>query len=146
MQQLNFPVCSFKFKCKENKYSIFDIVRKKYVHLNPEEWVRQHVIHFLIYHKNYPLTHLAVEKELVIHGLSKRTDILVFDRSGNHLLIVECKSPKVTINQKVFDQIARYNLKLNAKYLMVTNGLDNFFCFMDHKEKKYHFIEELPNY
>ena len=146
MQQLNFPVCSFKFKSKENKYSIFDIVRKKYVHLTKEEWVRQHVIHFLVYYKHYPVSLMAIEKKLTVYGLTKRTDILVYDQHGIPYLIVECKAPDVNINQEVFDQIARYNLELNAQFLMVTNGMDNFYCKMNHVDKIYRFLESIPNY
>jgi len=146
MQPLNLPTYKFRIKSNENKLVIFDIIRKKYVVLTPEEWVRQHIVHYLIEEKNYPISLIAVEKKLTINNLTKRTDILVFNNKGLHEIIVECKAPKVKINQSSFDQIARYNLKLNANYLIVSNGLDHFFCSMDVKNECYVFLENIPTY
>ncbi|MBT8244189.1 MAG: type I restriction enzyme HsdR N-terminal domain-containing protein [Winogradskyella sp.] len=146
MQDLNFPKFNYRFKSTENKVSIFDIIRKKFVVLQPEEWVRQHCIHYLISKKNYPKSLINVEKELTINGLKKRYDIVIFNPNGSIFLIVECKAPKITINQNTFDQIARYNLKLNATYLMVTNGLNHYYCQMDLEEKKYSFLKDIPTY
>jgi type I site-specific restriction endonuclease len=146
MLQLNFPDCDFKIKSKENKYFIFDIVRKKYVHLTKEEWVRQHAIHYLAHVKQHPVSLMAVEKQLAVYGLAKRTDIVVYTTEGKPFLIVECKAPEVRINQDTFDQIARYNLEIDAEFLMVTNGLDHFYCRMDHHAKTYQFLEDLPAY
>ncbi|WP_456376233.1 type I restriction enzyme HsdR N-terminal domain-containing protein [Lutibacter sp.] len=146
MQPLNLPTYTFKIKSNENKYSIFDIVRKKYVSLTPEEWVRQHIIHYLIKEKNYPISLIAVEKQLTINNLIKRTDILVFNTKGTPEIIVECKAPSIKITQHTFDQIARYNLKLNANYLIVSNGLEHFFCKMDFLKEEYVFLNSIPNY
>lgn len=146
MINLNLPPVKFRIKNSENKTLIFDILRKKNVVLTPEEWVRQHYIHFLIKQKQYPKSLIAVEKQLVINNLVKRTDILVFNRNGNPEIIVECKAPQVPINQQTFDQIARYNLQLNATYLVVTNGMHHFYCKMDTKNKTYIFLREIPNY
>jgi type I site-specific restriction endonuclease len=146
LQQLNFPSYSFRFKNKENKPAIFDAIRKKFVILQPEEWVRQHCLQFLIADKKYPKSHINVEKKLTINQLTKRYDIVVFNSDGSIFLIVECKAPNITINQQVFDQIARYNLILNAKYLMVTNGLNHYYCEMDLINERYNFLETLPNY
>lgn len=146
MQLLNLPTYKFKIKSSENKYFIFDIVRKKYVSLTPEEWVRQHIIHYLIEEKKYPISLIAIEKQLTINKLTKRTDILVFNTDGLPHIIVECKSPSVKITQESFDQIARYNLKLEAKYLLVTNGLEHFHCYMDTIKEQYIFLENIPNY
>ena len=146
MQKLNLPQVKFRIKSKENKQFIFDIIRKKFMVLTPEEWVRQHVIHFLINVKEIPKSIIAVEKQLTINTLIKRFDILVFNTKGFPQIIIECKSPSVKITQKTFDQIARYNLKLNAEYLMVTNGLQHYFCKLDHENKQYKFLEDLPNY
>jgi len=140
------PTYKFRIKSNENKLVIFDIIRKKYVVLTPEEWVRQHIVHYLIEEKKYPISLIAVEKKLTINNLTKRTDILVFNNKGLHEIIVECKAPKVKINQSSFDQIARYNLKLNANYLIVSNGLDHFFCSMDVKNECYIFLENIPTY
>lgn len=144
MQELNFPSYSFRLKASENKTLIFDIVRKKYVVLTPEEWVRQHVIHFLHKEKNYPLSLMAIEKQLKINSLTKRTDIVVYNREGKPKIIVECKAPSVAISQGTFDQIARYNLQLKSTFLMVTNGLDHYFCIMDHENTTYVFLKDLP--
>ena len=146
MQALNLPTYKFKIKSRENKLFIYDIVRKKYVSLTPEEWVRQHIIHYLINDKNYPISLIAVEKKLIINKLTKRTDILVFTSKGAPNIIVECKAPSVKINQNSFDQIARYNLKLAANYLIVSNGLNHYFCFMDIEKEQYVFLENIPNY
>lgn len=146
MQQLNLPSYSFRFKSKENNTFIFDIVRKKYVVLTPEEWVRQHIVHFLHYDKKYPLSIISIEKQLVLNNLKKRTDIVVFDKEGKPNIIVECKAPSIKISQETFDQIARYNLKLEANFLFISNGIENFYCFLNHLEEKYEFLKELPSY
>jgi len=146
MQALNLPTYLFKLKSSENKKYIFDIIRKKYVVLTPEEWVRQHTVHFLISQKKYPRSLIAVEKQLEINKLKKRTDILIFNTKGLHEIIVECKAPSIKITQTTFDQIARYNLQLNANYLMVTNGLQHYFCKLDHKNEQYVFLEDIPDY
>lgn len=146
MVLLNLPQVNFKIKSNQNKQFIFDIIRKKYVVLTPEEWVRQHIIHFLITEKKYPKSLIAIEKQLTINKLKKRFDILAFNNKGLPQLIIECKAPSIKISQETFNQIARYNLKLNANYLMVTNGLQHYFCKLDHKNEQYNFLKELPNY
>ena len=146
MQALNFPKYSFRFKNKENKVSIFDAIRKKFVVLQPEEWVRQHCIRYLIEEKGFPKSLINVEKELIINNLKKRYDIVVFNPDGSIHLIIECKAPSIEINQTTFDQIARYNLKLNAMYLMVTNGLFHYYCQMDFKNERYIFLKNIPDY
>nr|WP_239000359.1 type I restriction enzyme HsdR N-terminal domain-containing protein [Hyunsoonleella ulvae] len=143
---MNFPSYRFRFKNSENKVLIFDIIRKKFVVLQPEEWVRQNCIHFLIEDKNYPKSLINVEKELKINDLKKRYDIIVFKPNGDIQLVVECKSPTIAINQKVFDQIARYNLVLNSDYLMVTNGLNHYYCEMDFNNERYQFLRDIPSY
>ena len=146
MQRLNLPTYNFKFKSSENKTLIFDKLRKKYVVLTPEEWVRQHFVHFLIDQKRYPETLIAIEKQLTINNLKKRTDILIFNSDGKPEVIIECKAPSIKISQKTFDQIARYNLQLKAEFLIVTNGLTHFYCKMDFKNKTYIFLKNLPDY
>ncbi|NER13373.1 restriction endonuclease subunit R [Leptobacterium flavescens] len=146
MQQLNFPTYQFRFKNSENKLHIFDVVRKKFVLLQPEEWVRQHVVHYLVEEKKFPLSLINVEKEIKVNGLNKRYDIVVFRPDGSIYIIVECKAPSVAIDQKTFDQIARYNSTVNAEYLMLTNGLRHVYCKMDYKLEKYIFLEEIPSY
>ncbi len=146
MVKLNLPMYAYKIKNRENKLYIFDIVRKKYVVLTPEEWVRQNFMNYLIINKNYPKSIIAIEKQLNFNGLIKRTDILVFDKMGLPDIIVECKAPSIKISQETFDQIARYNLKLDANYLIVTNGLEHFYCKLDHRNKRYIFLKEIPEY
>ena len=146
MQKLNFPRFSFRFKNSENKLAIFDEIRKKFVILQPEEWVRQHCVHFLMEIKQYPKSLINVEKELLLNSLKKRYDILVFNPDGSIHLIVECKAPNVKITQDTFDQIARYNLALNASYLMVTNGINHYYCQIDSTNQRYNFLESLPHY
>ncbi len=146
MQVLNFPTYKFKLKSSENKQYIFDVIRKKYVVLTPEEWVRQHTIVFLTDEKKYPKSLIAIEKQLEVNKLKKRTDILVFNTNGQPELIVECKAPTIKLTQASFDQIARYNLKLEANYLVVTNGLQHYFCKLDHQNERYIFLKEIPDY
>ena len=146
MISLNLPKAEFRIKSKENTQLIFDNIRKKYVVLTPEEWVRQHVLYYLTEIKGYPKSLIAVEKQLVVNALKKRFDILVFNKQGLPEIIVECKSPSIKISQHTFDQIARYNLKLNASYLMVTNGLSHYFCNLDNINEQYIFLTELPDY
>ena len=144
MEKLNFPVFSLHIKSRENKHFIFDLVRKKWLVLTPEEWVRQHCIHYLINEKGYPLGLIQVEKKLKVNKLEKRYDIVVFNKEGAINLLVECKRTNVPITQKTFDQIAQYNLTLNSEYLMITNGLDHYYCQMDFKQKRYIFLKDLP--
>lgn len=125
---------------------IFCVIRKKMIVLTPEEWVRQHVVHWLLHCKNFPISLVNVEKVLLLHGIRKRYDIVVYNSDGSIMILVECKAPEVVISQAVFDQIARYNLSLNASYLMVTNGLQHFFCQIDYKLSIYHFLPDLPSY
>ena len=146
MQKLNFPSYTFRFKNSENKVSIFDEIRKKFIILTPEEWVRQHVVRFLLEEKKYPKSLINVEKVLTINGLRKRYDIVVFNPDGSIFVLVECKAPEIKTSQATFDQIARYNMTLKAEYLMVTNGLNHYFCQMDFENEKYDFLAALPDY
>ncbi|GIM56482.1 type I restriction enzyme HsdR N-terminal domain-containing protein [Capnocytophaga canimorsus] len=146
MQKLNFYPYQFRFKNSENKTLIFDEIRKKFVVLQPEEWVRQHVVQFLIQEKGFPKSLINVEKELVINGLKKRYDIVVYKNTGEILLVVECKAPDILINQKVFDQVFRYNLSLQASVFMVTNGLQHYYAMIDYNSNKLLFMESLPDY
>ncbi|WP_035672242.1 type I restriction enzyme HsdR N-terminal domain-containing protein [Flavobacterium sp. 83] len=146
MQKLNFQLYNFRFKNSENKVSIFDEIRKKFIILTPEEWVRQHVVQFLLEEKKYPKSLINVEKVLKVNGLRKRYDIVVFNPDGSIFILIECKAPEIKIAQATFDQIARYNMTMQAQFLMVTNGLNHYFCQMDFENEKYAFLENLPNY
>jgi len=146
MQKLNFNDYIFRFKNTDNKISVFDEIRRKFVVLTPEEWVRQHVVRFLLHEKKYPKSLINVEKLLTINGLTKRYDAVVFNNDGSIFILVECKAPQVKISQMVFDQIARYNMTMQSQLLMVTNGLNHYFCEMDYQNEKYNFLAELPEY
>jgi predicted type IV restriction endonuclease len=146
MISLRLPSGKFRFKSTEKGQAIFDSVRKKFVHLTPEEWVRQHVIHLLLSRKQIPQNLINIEKQLKVANTVKRYDIVTYNPDGSVYLIVECKAPNVAINQEVFDQIARYNLTIQAQYLMVTNGLEHYFCMMDYVNESYQFIKDLPDY
>jgi type I site-specific restriction endonuclease len=126
--------------------AIFDEIRKKFVILTPEEWVRQHVVRYLLEEKKYSKSYINVEKMITINGMTKRYDIVVFHPDGSIFVLIECKAPEVNITQNVFDQIARYNMVLHANYLMVTNGLHHYFCQMDFESEQYNFLRDLPEY
>lgn len=146
MKSLCFPQYDFRFKNSENTRYIFDIIRKKFVVLQPEEWVRQHVIHYLIQDKGYPKSLINVEKTIRMHGLSKRYDLVVFSPRGEILLLAECKAPSVKITQDTFDQIARYNMALRSRILLLTNGMNLYCCEMDFENEKYTFLEQVPEF
>jgi hypothetical protein len=146
MQKLNLPSFQFKLKSSENKQLIFDIIRKKYVVLTPEEWVRQNLIHFLIKEKNYPISLISCEKQLLVNKLKKRFDLLIYSPNGTPILIIECKSPKIKISQDTFDQIARYNMELKSEFLVVSNGIMHYSCKVNTEDKSYIFLEEIPRY
>ena len=146
MQKLNFPTYSFRLKNSENKTLIYDEIRKKFMVLQPEEWVRQHCVQYLIQQKGYPKSLINVEKELKINNLRKRYDIVIYNPDGSIHVIVECKSAKIAIDQSTFDQIARYNLALDATYLMVTNGINHYYCAMDFQAERYLFLKDIPKY
>lgn len=144
MHDLNLPKYDFKVKSEGGKKQIFDSVRKQFVVLTPEEWVRQHFIQFLHQEKGFPLSLMGVEFPLQYNGMNKRADIICFQKEGKPMLLVECKSANVSISQKVFDQIARYNFDLRVRFLVVTNGLQHFCCEMNYEENSYRFLQEIP--
>ena len=143
MIKLNFPDFEFKLKKIDNKTFIFDSFRKKFILLTPEEWVRQHVLNFLVL-KKIPITHIAVEKQIIINSLNKRFDVVIYNNTGDVIMLVECKSPSIKLTQNVFDQISIYNLNLNSKYCMVTNGLDHIYFTIDTLSKQFTFVKDFP--
>ena len=145
LPQLNFSEkYQFRFKQSEHSVYIFCTIRKKWLILTPEEWVRQNVVQFLIQEKKYSQSAINTELIVELNGMKKRADIIVFKKE-KPFIIVECKAPSVPISQETFDQIARYNLQIGADFLMVTNGLNHYFCQMDMENQKYIFLEELPD-
>jgi hypothetical protein len=146
MQALNLPTYLFNIKSEGGRKFILDTIRRKYVALTPEEWVRQNFIRYLISEKGYPASLLSVEASFLLYKVSKRTDILVYNRLGQPIAIVECKAPEVEITQTVFDQIIRYNLRYKTDYLMVTNGLRHFCCRLTHQTGQVEFLQEIPSF
>lgn len=146
MFQLNLPSFETNIIQKDKNRMIFDILRKRYVKLTPEEWVRQHFIHFLIEHKNYPAGLLANEVGLDLNGTKKRCDTVLYRRDLSPQMIIEYKAPQINIAQKVFDQIARYNIVLRVDYLIVSNGLQHYCCKMNYEQQNYSFLTDIPDY
>lgn len=146
MESLNLPTYSFNLKLIEQRKYIFDFIRKKYVILTPEEWVRQNFLKYLVEEKKYPASLIFVEMEFKLNTLSKRCDAVVFNRNGEPKVIVECKASSVKIDKLVFEQIARYNMQLKVDYLIVTNGLKHFCCKIDFENQSYTFLKEIPDY
>lgn len=146
MTRLNLPPFDIKLKGTKEHPLVFDILRKKYITLTPEEWVRQHFIHFLVEHKGYPAALLANETQLKVGDKTLRADSVLYSRELKPRMIIEYKAPHININQKVFDQISIYNMLLHVDYLVVSNGLQHYICKMDYLGKKYLFLEDIPSY
>lgn len=146
MVQLNLPPYQIRVKETGGRKQVFDILRRKYVALTPEEWVRQHFIHYLIEHKNYPASLLANEVPLQIGEKRMRADSVLYDNQLHPRIIIEYKAPNITLTQKVFDQITVYNLLLHVDYLIVSNGMTTYICKMDYEKQTYKFLESIPNY
>ena len=146
MIPLNLPNFNIKLAGTPNRPIILDILRRKYVALTPEEWVRQHFIHFLINYKKYPATLLANEVELKVGQKRLRADTILYSKDLKPLMILEYKAPHITITQKTFDQISVYNMLLHVDYLIVSNGRQHYCCKMDYNSKKYLFLEDIPEY
>jgi hypothetical protein len=144
MIALNLPEFAYKIREINSKLYIFDVLRRKYVFLTPEEWVRQHFVHLLIQEYQYPKALLKNEGGLTYNRLSKRTDIVVYDREGKPFLVIECKGANIEISQSTFEQAAQYNYTLKAPYLAVTNGLKYYCVAIDHVNKRFTFLADLP--
>ncbi len=145
-KNLNLPAFNYKIKMMEGRMHIFDIIRKKFVLVTPEEWVRQHFIHFLINQYNYPRSMIRLEGGLKYNSLQKRSDIVIYDRQANPWMLVECKAPEVPLDQQVLDQAAQYNHVLKAPYLVATNGLRHFCCEVDQAGECAVYLKDLPLY
>ena len=146
MNQLNLPAAELQIIQRENTPYIFDILRKKYIQITPEEWVRQHFVHFLINNKAYPKSLMANEVLLHLNTMQRRCDTVVYQRDLNPCVIVEYKAPTIPITQQVFNQISRYNFVLQVDYLIVSNGLNHYCCKMDYDNKTYTFLQDIPSY
>ncbi|MFH1161471.1 MAG: type I restriction enzyme HsdR N-terminal domain-containing protein [bacterium] len=147
MDALNLPVFDVRTRSRgDQKQEIWDLVRRKFIALTPEEWVRQHFLNFLIHHRGYPASLIRVEASLVYNRLKKRSDIVTYDKRGKPLLLVECKAPQVAITQEVFNQVALYNSTFTGKYLVVSNGLEHYCSCIDHAKKTWKFLRDIPHY
>jgi hypothetical protein len=145
MYKLNLPEFNFALRKEQGKVWIFDIIRKKYVVLTPEEWVRQHFIHYLINELHYPRSLFKVERGLTYNKLQKRSDIIIHDRTGKPWMLVECKAPEIKLTQKAFNQVAVYNMTVGARFVAVTNGMAQY-CFkaLTQPNSEVKFLEAFP--
>ena len=146
MYNLNLPKFDAKVRKNNNILEVFDILRKKYVALTPEEWVRQNFVHYLISEKNYPASLMVNEANITLNNLNRRCDTVVYNNKLEPKIIIEYKKPAVAITQKVFDQIARYNLVLKVNYLIVSNGQNHYCCKMNYDDMSYTYLSEIPDY
>ena len=144
MEELVFPPFEYELRDENGKVSIFDIIRKKYIILAPEEWIRQHLIHYFINQLNYPKSLISVEDGLKVNKMQKRSDVLVYNRLGKIFMVVECKSAKVKLNQNAMVQLSTYNQNYNAEYIALTNGLQVYVCKMDYKNKLVDYLDHFP--
>ena len=146
MQQLDLPDHGVKTKQTPGGDAVFDPVRRRWVALTPEEWVRQHFLQFLVNDPHCPASLIAVERSLTLHGLSKRADLVVYATNGSPLALVECKAPAVKLDQAVFEQASRYNIVFRVAYLFVTNGLQHYCCRVEHSTGRVDFLVEMPTH
>lgn len=146
MTSLNLPAFDVKVKKSEGKVFIFDSVRKKYVSLTPEEWVRQHVVNYLVNHRYYPKSLFRIEGSLNYNALQKRSDILIYDRAGKPWMLIECKSFSIKLTQRAFNQAAIYNMTVGAKYVAVSNGMVHYCCLAPGPGAAAEFLEEFPEF
>lgn len=143
---LNLPSYSLKLRRIGEKVYVFDELRKKNLLLTPEEWVRQHWVHHLCVYKKYPKSLMRIEGGMTLQGLQKRTDLVIYDNKGEKILLAEFKAPGVKINQKTFEQISNYNSQHKIPLLLVSNGIEHYYCRINFENNSFDFLEDLPNY
>lgn len=146
MQKLKLPAFDIKIVQREGKNYVLDVIRRRYVALTPEEWVRQHFIHYLLQYKKYPQALMANEVQLNLNGTKKRCDTVLYKRDLTAHMIIEYKAPHIAISQAVFNQIIRYNIVLHVNYLIVSNGIEHYCCRVDYNNNKCTFLPEIPDY
>lgn len=144
--ELNLPSFDIRLQRDDEGVKIFDRLRKKFIILTPEEWVRQHFVNYLINHKGFPESLMANEIGITLNGTRRRCDTVVFDKHGSPMVIVEHKASSIVISQSTFDQIVRYNMVLHARYLIVSNGMNHYCCRIDYDNMSYDFLKEVPDY
>jgi predicted type IV restriction endonuclease len=143
---MNLPKFDIKITKRDGKPFVFDTIRQKFVALTPEEWVRQHFVNFLVEHKGYPKELIGNEILIKLNNMPRRCDTVVYDKHLTPVMIVEYKASSVHISEKIFDQIARYNMVLGVKYLVVSNGLSHYCCVIDKEKETYSFLKDIPSY
>lgn len=146
MAHLSLPAYAYQTRQQEGRTYILDVLRRKYVALTPEEWVRQHFVHYLLEQKGYPQALMANEVQVVLNGRKRRCDTVLYRRDLTARMIIEYKKPEVEITQAVFDQITRYNMVLRVDYLIVSNGMQHYCCRIDYEKGSYYFLPEIPDY
>jgi hypothetical protein len=146
LQELNFPKYNFDIKREENQLFVFDEIRKKWIVLTPEEWVRQHVIFYLVDQKKFPASLIAVEKAIKVNQRLKRFDLVCYDNQARPVILVECKAPEIKISVQTMAQALRYNSQIQAEYVVLTNGLDLVCAQIDHVKKEVNYLQDLPEY
>lgn len=146
MTSLNLPPYDIKLRGTRERPQIFDFLRRRFVALTPEEWVRQHFTHWLVGHKGYPQALLGNEIELTVGEKKLRCDSILYNKELQPRMILEYKAPSIALTQKVFNQISTYNLLLHVDYLVVSNGLQHYCCRMDYEQHTYHFLQDIPDY
>lgn len=147
MTELNLPKYNMRIsRDRNNNIKIFDSIRKKFVSLTPEEYVRQHFTNWLINYLHYPMGLIVNEVKISLNSTIKRCDTIVYSNTGDPMMIIEYKAPHISINQNVFDQIVRYNMVLKTKYLVVSNGMQHYCCIIDYENNSYQFIPHIPTY
>lgn len=146
MYALNLPPFDAKIRKKGSAFEIFDPLRRKYLVLTPEEWVRQHFVHYLIAEKNYPASLIANEASLKLNNLTRRCDTVVYNTRLEPVMIMEYKEPHVPVTRQVFDQVARYNSVLRVRYIVVSNGMQHYCYRLDYEKQSYEYLTEIPDY
>lgn len=146
MNNLNLPSFQYKIKHIENKAYIYDILRKKFIVITPEEWVRQHFVNYLIGYLNYPKQLIANEVSILLNSTSKRCDTVIYTKTLQPQVIIEYKSPDIELSQAVFDQVMRYNMVLRVKYIILSNGIKHICSRIDYENNRYIFLPEIPQY
>ncbi len=146
MTELNLPPFDVKLKRSEKYFSIWDNIRRKYLVLTPEEWVRQHFVNYIVTEKNYPPALISNEKQITLNNTRRRCDTVVYNSKLQPVVIIEYKAPQVSITQDVFNQIVRYNMVLKVKYLIVSNGMEHYCCIIDYENDTYRYLNEIPDY
>lgn len=144
MIQLNFPPADLRIRQQNDRMEVFDPLRRKFVQLTDEEWVRQNLINYLATDRKIPMTMMASERGLLVNNMPKRFDLLIFSPNGNPIMIVECKAPHIRVNEEVFYQAARYNITLQVEYLLITNGLEHHCIHVNYKTGETQFLKEVP--